>query len=97
MHFEIELSIKAGEELAEASAWYDEQKFGLGEDFETEVFKKLDLISKNPFHYQTKKKLREALVDRFPYLLVFSVHEKLNTIIILSVFHTSRHPKNKKK
>ena len=67
MSFTIQFSIKARTELAEAATWYEERQYGLGQRFEDEVFKKIDLIEANPLHYQKRKKFREALVDAFPY------------------------------
>ncbi|MGY3215333.1 type II toxin-antitoxin system RelE/ParE family toxin [Mucilaginibacter sp. HD30] len=97
MTYIVELSLKARKELADASAWYDEQLFGLGEDFEKEVFIKIDLIKESPFHYESKKGFHEAITERFPFLLVFKVEQKLNIIIIVSIFHMSRHPKRKRR
>jgi len=93
----VELSPKAREELADASAWYDKQLLGLGQDFENDVFRKIDLVKNNPLRYQIKKGFREANTERFPYLLVFKANPERNTIIILSIFHTSRHPKRKRR
>jgi len=95
MSFIIKFSDKALSELAEASAWYDETQIGLGERFEYDIFKKIDLIKNNPLHYQKRKRFHEAPADAFPYLIVYQIEKKQHMITILSVFHTSRHPKKK--
>ncbi len=95
MNYTIDLSLKARQELANASKWYDEKLEGLGEEFEREFFRKTDLIQSNPLHYPLKGKYRETTTDTFPYLIVFKIDQKKNIILIVSVFHTSRHPKKK--
>jgi plasmid stabilization system protein ParE len=95
MSYTTDFFLKARRELIEASKWYDEKQPGLGEQFEQEVFKKIDQIQLNPLQYQLKKRFREARTDVFPYLLVYKIVENRNLIVIISVFHTSRHPKNK--
>jgi plasmid stabilization system protein ParE len=91
--YSIEISPKAKKELMDASEWYDEDQIGLGEKFEREVLRKIKLIVSNPLQYPLKKKMREANTDKFPYLIVYRINEKQN--LIISVFHTSRHPRKK--
>lgn len=97
MSYHIELSPKAEIELHDAWEWYEEELPGLGDRFEHEFFRKLGLIQNNPLHYALKKGLREAKTNTFPYLLIFKVSEIRKTILIVSVFHMSRHPKRKRK
>ncbi|HVW16391.1 MAG TPA: type II toxin-antitoxin system RelE/ParE family toxin [Mucilaginibacter sp.] len=95
--FKVDLSPKARGELSEAWEWYEEQQSGLGLRFENEFFKKAYLIESNPLHYPSKGKYRETKIDDFPYLIVFKVDRHRELILIVSVFHTSRHPKRKHK
>jgi plasmid stabilization system protein ParE len=67
----------------------------LGDRFEEDVFSKISLIAANPLHYPSKKKAREAVTDNFPFLIVYRINEKQKLIMIISIFHTSRHPKKK--
>jgi len=91
----IELSPKAEKEIIDASEWYEEDRVGLGEQFEKEVFRKIILISANPLQYPLKKRMHEANTDKFPYLIVYRINENRKIILIVSVFHTSRHPRKK--
>ena len=95
MSYQVEILFKANKEIFEAWAWYEKQQIGLGDRFENEVFKKIKLIQNNPFHYSLKKIAYEALVDKFPFLIIYQVNDNKKLIIILSIFHTSRHPKQK--
>ncbi len=84
---------KAQKEILNTWEWYENQQPGLGDHFKQEIYNKINLIVKNPLHYPLKGKYREAYIEVFPFL-VYKVMK--NEVIILSVFHTSRHPKNKR-
>ena len=86
----------ARQELKDAVRWYEEKTIGLGEDLNIEVSKKIKLILEFPNRYPiTKSYYRETLTNRFPYLIVYRYNKLKHQITILSVFHTSRNPKNK--
>ena len=95
MSFTVDLLFKAHLEIFEGWKWFEEQEAGLGYRFEDEVFRKIQLIEANPFQYPLKKKAREALTDTFPYLIVYRINKRRKVIMIISIFHTSRHPKKK--
>ena len=97
MTYTVDLLFKAHQEIFEGWKWYEEQQPGLGDRFEEEVFNKIDLIAANPLHYPTKKGNHEATTDKFPFLIIYRVSEKRKSIVIISIFHTSRHPKKKYK
>jgi plasmid stabilization system protein ParE len=95
MNYTVDLIIKARQEIFESWVWYEEQQTGLGERFEADVFRKIHLIAKNPLHYPQKGKYHECNADVFPYLIVFRLNQRKRLITVISVFHTSRHPKKK--
>ena len=88
---------KAQKEILKAWEWYEEAKEGLGDRFIEDLHRKIKLVQENPLHYPIKGKYREAQTDKFPYLIVYKIDIKNNMIVITSVFHTSRHPKQKLK
>lgn len=82
--------------MEDAWLWYEHEVPGVGEEFKQEFFKKANLITANPLHYPLKNaQIREANLDKFPYLMVYRINDKRNLVRILSVFHTARHPKKK--
>jgi plasmid stabilization system protein ParE len=95
MDYIVELSPKAEKELSEASEWYEDEQLGLGEKFEKEFFRKIEFIAANPLQYPLKKRMHEVNTDKFPYLIVYRINKSRKLILIISVFHTSRHPKKK--
>jgi hypothetical protein len=95
MSYTVELLFKARLEIFESWKYYEKQQTGLGDRFEDEVFKKIELIKTNPLHYPVKKKMHEANTDIFPFLIVYKINKSRKLIMIVSVFHTSRHPRRK--
>ena len=87
----IDYRRNARAEYSDAVLWYEEQKSGLGIEFESEVEKVLAVISKSPNRYPiAKKDVREAIVHRFPYSVYY--RQRLGRIVVLSVFHQARDP-----
>ncbi len=96
MAYSFIINDEAIKELTEAFLWYEDQRSGLGKEFRTEVNIKLDKVCNNPFHYKIPgKKFHEAVVERFPFLIVYFVDEKNKLVIVTAIFHTSRNPKGK--
>lgn len=95
MKYTIEFSPKAAKELVGAVVWYNEDQEKLGQRFEEEVLRKIDLIATDPLLYPVKRKIRETKTDKFPYLIVYRINDARKIIVIISLFHTGRHPKRK--
>jgi toxin ParE1/3/4 len=97
----LKLKIKpfAEYDLAESMEWYELQQPGLGIDFFNEVDKAISFILKNPLAYAVcyKRKgvvIRFAVLNRFPYVIVYSIDQVKEHLVIEAVWHTSRSPKN---
>ena len=89
---------RARNELIEAWEWYEDKQTGLGDKFKKAIFETINHIVSNPAHYPLKRRpYREALVDVFPYVIIYRVISKDKIIVIQSVFHASRNPKSKYK
>lgn len=79
-------------DLAQAYIWYEEQEFGLGEEFLRCVDACIQPIRRNPEAYQIAwETYRKAVVRRFPYV-VFYEHSE-TTVIVYAVFHCSQNPR----
>lgn len=81
-------------ETEDAFNWYESQVFGLGKQFIAEVDHYISLISQNPYQFnvQFSERFRFATLKRFPYRIVYIINEEQTTVVINSVFHTSRNP-----
>jgi len=89
---------RAQKELLEAWVWYEDRQPGLGDRFKNELDKRIGEIEKHPERYpQQTRPYRETRIDVFPYLIIYRLNTAKNLVIITSVFHASRHPKNKNK
>lgn len=97
MSYKITITSDARAEYIAAYIWYEEQRKGLGEEFYLSVEKKIALIATNPQLFSGRhKKFREVLIDKtFPYKIVYHIDIKNESIIVSSIFHTSRKPKKK--
>jgi len=84
----------AREDIAEGYAWYEARRQGLGEAFLLEVQRCMMILLRSPGAFRRiHKEFRQALLDRFPYVIVYMVSGK--RIVIMRVFHCSQDPKKK--
>ena len=81
------------QDLQEAFLWYEEQATGLGQRFYAEVDIRFDHIEEKPdrfAHAFGEPDYRFAMLNKFPYLIIFRTHE--GNIEILGVFHSASSP-----
>lgn len=82
----------AKKELFEARDYYDELVFGLGKLFIFEIERCLNIIKVNPLAYPAiKLKIREAVVLKFPYSILYRFEE--NNVYIVAIMHQKKKPK----
>lgn len=78
-------------DLAEATAYYDRISIELGNRFRRCVRDKLQSIAERPESYGfVRRPLRGAMIDRFPYLLLFRVVG--SKIYVAGLYHASSDP-----
>ena len=76
------------DDLAAAVAYYDEIAVDLGNHFRTSVRSRIETITDRPDSFgRIHVQLRAAMVDRFPYVVLFE-HEN-ETVTVLGIFHAS--------
>jgi len=91
MAAEFIVAPEAEEDIAEAYAWYERQRVGLGEDFLSRVDACIQGICRAPqVHAIIHENYRRGLVRKFPYAVFYEFAEDLVTVYC--VFHTSRDP-----
>jgi len=89
---ELVLSEEAEQDIAEAAAWYERQRQGLGEDFMTRVDACFNALCRTPeMHQLVKRNFRRGLVRRFPYAVFYEYTDE--KVIVYGVLHTSQDPK----
>lgn len=96
MMFEIHLHPLALEEMEESYLWYEERSEGLGNRFLAAIQKRFEIITSTPELYAKRKgQYREAMVDNFPFTVIYEILIKEKIIFVSYVFHTKRNPKLK--
>ncbi|HTK22022.1 MAG TPA: type II toxin-antitoxin system RelE/ParE family toxin [Mucilaginibacter sp.] len=92
--YQLVIKPKAIEMAKEAYEWYNEQQAGLGDLFLDELEGYYDKLEELPLAYsKIKKNFRQAVLHKFPYVIVFEIIKK--EVVIYSIFHTSRNPRKK--
>ncbi|WHZ29966.1 MAG: hypothetical protein OJF51_004768 [Nitrospira sp.] len=82
---------EAEQDVAEAYAWYEGRRNGLGEDFLSCVDACIEAIRRTPEMYgAVHENYRRGLVRRFPYAIFYEFGEGLVTVY--GILHTSRDP-----
>ena len=86
----------AANEAAEAAAWYEKERPGLGEDFARAVDAALDLLEEEVVPLVTlpgaagARGAKRILLRRFPYAVI--VRESDEEIVVIAFAHTARRP-----
>ncbi|QDV34464.1 type II toxin-antitoxin system RelE/ParE family toxin [Tautonia plasticadhaerens] len=92
MNLPLIVNPEAEADLADAWAWYDGRRAGLGDVFLERVEEVFARIQQSPGLYaMVFQDLRLERVRRFPYVVVYPVDA--DQITILAVYHTSRDPR----
>jgi plasmid stabilization system protein ParE len=83
----------AKEDIREARKWYNNQLPGLGKRLTADMVTTLRKVSRNPKSFAVRyKTIRLANFDTFPYAAHFYIDKATDTVFIVAIMHTSRHP-----
>ncbi len=96
MAYKIVISPYAHFEEYEAYDWYETQRKGLGEELLKELEIAYHRISLHPEYFgfiDERKELRDCLLPRFPFLIVFKIES--NSVQIIALHHVKKHPTKK--
>jgi hypothetical protein len=94
MKHELIIKEEAKFEVLEAYNYYENANRGLGDIFLEYLEKCFDRIISNPLHFPIRRKpYREALVEKFPFLVIYELID--TKVIVYSVFNTWRNPLRK--
>ena len=76
------------DDLADAVAHYDEVSVDLGNRFRVSVRDRIETITDRPDSFgRIREQYRAAMLDRFPYVIVFE--QENETVSILGIFHAA--------
>lgn len=89
MAVELRLSPEAENDIAEAYAWYEDRRIGLGEEFLTSLDACIQKVLRQPeLHTVVYETYRRSLIRRFPFAVVYEYAD--SAVTVFAVFHTSR-------
>ncbi|MBA2614040.1 MAG: type II toxin-antitoxin system RelE/ParE family toxin [Bacteroidetes bacterium] len=92
MKFEIFFSEGAEKDFNEITEWYKRIRTGLDFDFILCLENEIELIKREPLIYkQVSKKIRKAIIHRFPFNVFYVIEE--TTIVIIAISHHKRSKK----
>ena len=95
MKYKIIVTLAAREDTQQAFNYYENTHTGLGDDFLEDIEEQYIAISENPYEYSytdNKRVLRDVILNRFPYLIIFKVQSEF--IIVLSVHNIHKKPRS---
>lgn len=91
MNVELIITSEAEQDVAEAYAWYENQRPGLGEEFLRCVDACVQAMCRTPeMNTTVYESYRRGLVRRFPYAVFYEYENQ--TVIVYAVFHAARDP-----
>ncbi|SDB85567.1 type II toxin-antitoxin system RelE/ParE family toxin [Williamwhitmania taraxaci] len=86
---------KAKDDIRQAALWYNEKQPGLGKRFVFQIRQKVEHIRQHPMAFSKRyEDVRLAVMNIFPFTIHYSVDDRVKTVLIIAVMHTSRDPKN---
>ena len=96
MSYTIVYQPNALEEFNDAVLWYGEKSEKIATNFVNEIKDRLKTIFENPYRFRkVYKNFRETSLKKYPFYIVYSLNEKDYEVIITSIYHHRRNPKNK--
>jgi len=93
MGFSLRINHSAQNDLESSISWYEAKKVCLGKRFLNDLEKTLSRIQTNPYIFKVENNYRNALLDIFPYIVIFEIDHQ--EIIILAIFNTHQNPTKK--
>ena len=82
----------AVEEFLSAIQWYEDQRSGLGKEFEVACRAAIALIEQHPLSFPVVHgELRRVVLRRFPYTILYRPRE--TELVIVAVIHERRDPR----
>lgn len=80
--------------MLKAALWYDDEREGLGLEFDSELTLAQQHMALNPLGYKVfHKDIRMILLKRFPYHLFYRIVDETQ-IVIVACFHAHQNPAN---
>lgn len=84
---------EAYDEFLSAASWYDDQEWGLGDEFVAEIQRAIADIASDPLRFQVSGgQERIYRVKRFPHAIFYRYDALIDSILITTVFNQNVGP-----
>ena len=99
MNFRVVIEEEAEREFAEAVAFYEERKKGLGQRFARDVYDAFQKVCEDPKRFPPASRLtRKAKIPPpWPYSIYYAIKAETREIVISTVWHGARNPADLKR
>lgn len=92
--FKLFIDEEALQDIQNVTDWYNEQVHGLGSRFQKQTKSQINSLKKDPFLYANRyANVRCMLINKFPFMVHYTVDNKNFIVEVFAVIHTSRNPK----
>lgn len=92
MIYKVVIDPRAILDIQDAIYYYDSKQNGLVEYFYQIVEEHIGTLAKNPFFQIRYKDYHGFPIRKFPFIILYYIDVKLETIYIMSVFNTNLNP-----
>lgn len=93
MGYHLKIDVDALGDIQETFEWYEMQLKGLGLRYKNQTKRQINSLKKDPHFFSIKyNEIRCRKIEKFPFLIHYTINEELKAIIVFAVFHTSRNP-----
>jgi len=96
MRYKCRFNPVAANEYEAAYSWYIERSIKAADNFVLAVDEAIIAVCANPHRYKkSHNDLREIVLKKYPFYLIYLIDERKKTIIITSIYHNKRDPDKK--
>lgn len=100
MNWTVDFRPEVEQDMAEAAAWYEARRPGLGAEFVEEVIRVWHELAENPLlnsRRHPRKNIRWRYPERFPYRIIYEADEAKHVVVVAAVLHAARHDRHWKR
>ena len=93
MKFTVIVDGPAEQDWLDAVTWYEEQKPGLSQQLNVEIFNCLSALSVNPKRFRFfGRQMRKAKIPDWPFSVFFTINTIHREVKVIAIWHGSRNP-----
>lgn len=96
MKYAYSLLNEAQKEYEADVLWYSRKSYLVAINFIEDFENTVKHICENPKRWRNEyKSFHELGLKKYPYVIIYTIEESQNMVLITAVFHTSRNPEKK--